>query len=119
VQHASSVVQVEQQIVDAGAQIIWVLEQDSFLQPGTPEGCRNFVDAQGSNLGWCVGDAQTMPVPGTFDNSPFSIARGFDIVVVRETMKIVYSTNHGTTNGNENITGEELLAQIQAIAAGL
>ncbi|PRQ08216.1 hypothetical protein ENSA7_21880 [Enhygromyxa salina] len=111
--------QVEQQILDAGAQIIWVLEQDSFLQPGTPEGCRNFVDSQGSSLGWCVGDAETMPVAGTFDNSPFSQARGFDIVVVRETMTIVYSTNHGTTNGNENISGEELLAEIQAIAAGL
>ena len=64
-------------------------------------------------------DNKGVPVPGTFDNSPFSIARGFDIIVPRSTMEIVYSTNHGTPQGNENITGEELLAEIQAVAAGL
>jgi hypothetical protein len=109
-------VQVEQQILDAGAEIIWVLETDSFLQPGTAQGCRNLVDSLGSTHGWCVGDGDTQPVPGTFDNSPFSIERGFDIVLPTQTMVIEYATNHGTPQGNENITGEELLAQIQAIA---
>lgn len=111
--------QVEEQILDAGAEIIWVLETDSFLQLGTAQGCRNLVDSLGSDKGWCVGDADTSPTPGTFDNSPFSISRGFDIVVVRDTMVIEYSTNHGTPAGNENITGEQLLAQIQMIADSL
>lgn len=111
--------QVEQQILDAGAQIIWVLEANGFGQPGTAQTCRDFVDAQGSQLGWCVGDGETIPMPGTFDNSPFSIGRGFDIIVPRSTMEIVYTTSHGTPLGNENITGEELLAEIQAVAAGL
>ena len=111
--------QVEQQIIDAGAEIIWVLEADSFLQPGTAQGCRDFVDSKGSNAGWCVGDGATIPTPGTFDNSPFSISRGFDMILPRETMVIEYTTSHGTPNGNENITGEELLAVVQMIAAGL
>jgi hypothetical protein len=112
-------VQVEQQILDTGAEIIWVLEADSFGVPGTAEECRNFVDAMGSSLGWCVGDGETIPMPGTFDDSPFSIGRGFDIIVPRGTMEIVYTTNHGTPDGNENITGEELLAQIQMVADSL
>jgi hypothetical protein len=112
-------VQVEQQILDAGAEIIWVLETDSFLQLGTAQGCRNLVESLGSTHGWCVGDADTQPVPGSFDNSPFSIQRGFDIIVPRYNMVIEYTTNHGTPQGNENITGEELLAQIQMIADSL
>jgi hypothetical protein len=112
-------VQVEQEILAAGAQIIWVLEQNSFGQPGTAQMCRSFLDGMGSTLGWCVGDGETIPTPGTFDNSPFSIARGFDIIVPRSTMEIVFTTNHGTPMGNENISGEELLAEIQAVAAGL
>lgn len=111
--------QVEEQILDAGAEIIWVLETDSFLQPGTAQGCRNLVDSLGSDKGWCVGDGDTHPVPTTFDNSPFSVGRGFDIVLPRATMVIEYTTNHGTPDGNENITGEQLLAQIQMIADSL
>ena len=111
--------QVEQQILDAGAEIIWVLEANSFGQPGTAQTCRDFVDSQGSTLGWCVGDGDTMPNPGTFDNSPFSIGRGFDIIVPRGSMTIEYTTSHGTPNGNENITGEELLAEIEMIAEQL
>ena len=111
--------QVEQQILDAGAEIIWVLEANSFGQPGTAQTCRDFVDSQGSTLGWCVGDGDTMPNPGTFDNSPFSIGRGFDIIVPRGSMKIEYTTSHGTPNGNENITGEDLLAVIEMIAEQL
>ncbi|PRP93155.1 hypothetical protein ENSA5_44220 [Enhygromyxa salina] len=111
--------QVEQQILDAGAEIVWVLEQDSFLQPGTAEGCRDFLDGAGSTLGWCVGDSETQPMPGTFDNSPFSVGRGFDIIVPRQTMAIAFTTNHGTPGGNENISGEELLAEIIAVIEGL
>lgn len=111
--------QVEQAIVDAGAEIIWVLEQNAFLQPGTPEDCRNMMDSLGSTHGWCVGDSQTFPTPGAFDNSPFSQARGFDIIVPRGSMTIEFATNHGSPGGNENLTGEELLAEVQAIAASL
>ena len=111
--------QVEQQILDAGAQIIWVLEADGFGQPGTAQACRNFVDSRGSTLGWCVGDGATVPTPGTFDNSPFSIGRGFDIIVPRSSMRIEFTTNHGTPGGNENISGEDLLAAIEMVAATL
>ena len=110
---------VEDQIVQAGAQIIWVLEQNQFLQPGTAEDCRNILDSFGSTQGWCVGDGQTLPTAGVFDNSPFSVQRGFDIIVPRQSMQIVYSTSHGTPMGNENITGEELLAKVQEVVAGL
>ncbi len=111
--------QVEQQIIDAGAEIIWVLEASGFGQPGTAAECRDFLDSHGSTQGWCVGDGETMPTPGTWDDSPFGLTRGFDIVVPRRSMEIVYSTNHGTGSGFDNITGEELLVEIQAIAAGL
>ena len=111
--------QVEQQIIEAGAELIWVLEADGLGTPGTAEVCRNFMDGLGSELGWCVGDGQTMPNPGTFDDSPFGNGKGFDIVVPRETMEIVYVTNHGIGGGFENISGEELLAQIQMIAESL
>ena len=111
--------QVEQQIQAAGAEIIWVLEADAFLQPGTAAACRDFMDAQGSAIGWCVGDGETLPTPGTFDNSPFSIGRGFDIIVPRSTMEIVFTTSHGTPGGNENIDGEALLAAVEAVADSL
>lgn len=77
------------------------------------------MDSVGSTLGWCVGDSETMPVPGTFDESPFSIDRGFDIIVPRGGMDIRYTTNHGTVSGNENITGAELLVEVQAVVASL
>ena len=111
--------QVEQQIQALGAEIIWVLEANAFLQPGTAAMCREFMDAQGSELGWCVGDGETIPTPGTFDNSPFSVSRGFDIIVPRSTMEVVFSTSHGTPGGNENIDGEALLAAVQAVAESL
>ena len=111
--------QVEQQIIDAGAEIIWVLEQNQSGQIGLANDCRSYMDAKGSTQGWCVGDGETQPMPGTFDESPFSIERGFDMIVVRETMQVVYTTTHGTTGGNENIDGEALLAEVQAVVAGL
>ncbi|EDM76569.1 hypothetical protein PPSIR1_24214 [Plesiocystis pacifica SIR-1] len=110
---------MEQQIVDAGAEIIWVLEANALFQPGTAQACRDFMDAQGSQLGWCVGDGETMPTAGTFDNSPFSQMRGFDIIVPRESMVIEFSTSHGTPGGNDNISGSDLLAQIEMIAETL
>lgn len=111
--------QWEQEIIDAGAQIIWVLEQNTGGNAGTAADCRPYMDNKGSTQGWCVGDGMTMPTPGSFDDSPFSNARGFDMVVVRETMEVVFSSTHGTTMGSENLTGEELLMIVQDIVAGL
>ena len=59
------------------------------------------------------------PTPKAFDDSPFSVARGFDIIVPRSTMEIVFTTSHGSPGGNENINGQQLLAEIQAVIDGL
>lgn len=117
-------VDVENEIIAAGAEIIWVLEEDIPGDPGTAQACMEFLDFYGATQGWCVGDAHTlnalgMPVPGTFDDSPFSVGRGFDIVVPRSTMTIEYTTNHGTVGGNENPSGHEVLAAVEAVIAGL
>ena len=112
-------VDVEDDIIAAGAEIIWVLEQDQFGAPGPAARCMDFMDGLDSQQGWCVGDEQTQPESGTFDNSPFSVARGFDIIVPRESMVVEYTTNHGTTAGNENVDGAEVLAELQAIVSGL
>jgi hypothetical protein len=110
--------EIADQIVAAGAEIIWVLEQDSTVTPGTAELCMDTMDVLGNpQVGWCVGDDETMPVAGTFDDSPFSVARGFDMIVPRTSMVIEFTTSHGTPGGNENITGEELLAEVQRIVA--
>ncbi|TNE88201.1 MAG: hypothetical protein EP330_16055 [Deltaproteobacteria bacterium] len=96
-----------------GVAIIWVIEEINLGRDGLYEHCEEFNGLIGTDAGWCVGDGETMPEPGVFDNSPFSEARGFDILVDRSTMEVVLTTNHGTTSGNENITGEELLAEIR------
>ncbi len=112
--------EVAQQIVDAGAEIIWVLEQDNTFQPGTANRCMDVMDELGDpKVGWCVGDEQTQPVSGTFDDSPFSVARGFDMIVPRQTMVIEYTTSHGTPGGNDNADGEDVLAEVQRIVAEL
>ena len=76
------------------------------------------MDFLGSDNGWCVGDSETEPEPGTFDNSPFSVERGFDIIVTRSDMRIGYATSHGTPSGNENVDGEDILAEVQSLAGG-
>lgn len=107
--------EVEDEIVAAGAQIVWVLEQDPSFQPGTADLCAEVMDALGSeDQGWCVGDAQTEPVPGTFDESPFSVGRGFDLIVPRSTMEIVWTSSHGTPSGNENLDGATVLEAVEA-----
>ncbi|MBX2796168.1 MAG: hypothetical protein KTR31_00825 [Myxococcales bacterium] len=107
-------------IVAEGAEIIWVLEQNRQGQAGNANRCMDSMDKFGDpSVGWCVGDGQTEPVAGTFDNSPFSVERGFDIIVRRDTMEIMYSTSHGTEPGNENPSGAEILAEVQAAIAAL
>ena len=109
-----SVAELEDDIVAAGAQIIWVLEQDPFTNPGTARRCMDTMDGFGSeDQGWCVGDEQTEPESGTFDESPFSVARGFDMIVPRSTMEIVWTTSHGTPQGNDNIDGEDVLQAVK------
>lgn len=56
-----------------------------------------------------------MPNPGTFDNSPFALARGFDIIVRRSDMRIVWVSTHGTTSGNDNLTGAQVLTEVRRI----
>ncbi|MEM6928567.1 MAG: hypothetical protein AAF602_16645 [Myxococcota bacterium] len=108
---------MEQDIVAAGAQIIWVLEQDVNRQPGTRRLCEQLFDVEESERGICVGDNQTMPEAGTFDDSPFSLTRGFDILVERESMKIVWASTHGTTAGNENLSSDEVLQAVRDAVA--
>lgn len=107
---------VEDEITEAGAQIIWVLEQSPTLQPGTAELCDEVMDELGSgDVGLCVGDAETEPVAGTFDDSPFSEYRGFDLIVPRTTMEILWTSSHGTPSGNDNLDGEAVLAAVQDV----
>lgn len=123
--------QIEDDFVAAGAEIVWVLEQDTDFQPGTAASCMDTLEFLDARRGWCVGDGETQPEPGTFDSSPFSVnpgesdapehpsGRGFDMIVPISTMTIAYTTNHGNPHLNENITAEELLAVVQEIVAGL
>lgn len=113
-----SVAEIEQELVDAGAQIVWVLEADVYQTPGTAQSCYDAVGTA-ATLGWCVGDGQTEPEPGEWDDSPFSQNRGFDIIVPRESMTIEFTTNHGSTSGNENLDADELLAAVEEIVDAL
>ncbi len=110
----------EDEIAEAGAEIIWVLEQDFTFSPGTAQSCMDSMDVMGSeDQGWCVGDNQTKPVSGAFDESPFSVARGFDMIVVVPTMTIEWTTNHGTPDGNDNIDGDDVLQAVIDVVNGL
>lgn len=105
--------QIEEDLLAENVEIIWVLEQDTSFVDGTAQACRTFVNGRGSDKGWCVGDGQTLPTAGEFDDSPFSVARGFDMLVRKSDMKIIWTTNHGTPGGNENLSSAELLAAIR------
>jgi len=112
------VVGIEDEIVKAGAQIIWVLEKGPRFEDGTSDLCYTLLgDNGGSTQGYCVGDDQTVPVAGAFDDSPFSVNRGFDIVVNRRTMKIVWESSHGSPSGNDNPSAAEVLAAVQKAVA--
>ena len=110
---------VAKDLNDAGAEIIWVLEQGPRFEDGTAVECARTMDDLGATRGWCVGDDQTQPNPDVFDESAFSVARGFDMIVPRSTMQIVYSTSHGTPSGNENPSGEDVLAEVQRVIDSL
>jgi len=112
------VAEVEEDIESAGAGIVWVLESDYRAEPGTAEACRDVFDGFGSDQGWCVGDGQTEPTPGVFDDSPFAQGRGFDILVDTQTMEITWVSTHGTTGGNENLDGQDVLDEVRRQTGG-
>ena len=83
-------------------------------QSGTAEVCRAWMDDRGSESGLCVGDGETESQADVWDESPFSVGRGFDIIVDRLSMEIVYVTTSGTGNLDKNPDGAELLAAVEA-----
>ncbi len=103
----------EDDIVDAGAEIIWVLEQDENVEPGTAALCMPVMDEIGSeDQGWCVGDSEALPVAYPFDDSPFAENRGFDMIVARSTMEVVWVSTHGSGSANENLEGSDVYAAV-------
>jgi len=109
---------IEDGIVAAGAQIIWVLEKGIQVEDGTADLCYELLGTNGgSTAGYCVGDDQTQPVAGTFDDAPFSVNRGFDLIVNRRTMKVVWESSHGSVAGNDNPSADEVLAAVEAAVA--
>lgn len=108
--------EVDDEIRAAGAEIVWVLEADSRFTPGTADLCVDVMGVLGDpDRGWCVGDSQTEPVAGTFDDSPFSVARGFDMIVPRDTMEILWTSSHGSPSGNDNLDGRGVLEAVREI----
>ena len=104
-----------ERIAEAGAEIVWVLEADASQVPGTASSCTRIMDDLGDpHVGWCVGDGQTQPVAGVFDDSPFSVERGFEMIVSRRTMEVLWSSSHGSPAGNENLDGRDVLAAVEA-----
>ena len=75
-------------------------------------------DLGNPSVGWCVGDAQTMPTERAFDNSPFSFFRGFEMILPRETMVVEFASAHGSTGG-DNLSGEQLLEEVRAVVDSL
>ncbi len=110
--------QVEEDILAEGVQIIWVLEANRQAQAGTAVGCRGFMDGSGSDKGICVGDGQTMPTARAWDMSDVAIRRGFDLLVRRNEMQVLWTSTHGTPGGNENLTGADVLAEVRRIKNG-
>jgi len=113
------VAQSEDEIIAAGAEIIWVLEQGSGFTDGTAENCIDTMEALGATQGWCVGDDESLPAPDVFDDSEFAIGRGFDLIVPRSTMTIDWVSTHGTPSGNDNLDGDDVLQAVEDIIGGL
>ncbi len=107
------------EIIAAGAQIIWVLEYTGQFDDGTAETCYTFMSSKQTTRGICVGDSETQPNPLTFWNSPFSAQRGIDVIVDPRRMNVVFTAGHGTTAGNENLNGDDILAAVEEAVANL
>jgi len=108
------VAELQNELEAAGAGIIWVLEADESLTAGTADSCVRIMSDLEASRGWCVGDGQTMPTPGAFDESPFSEKRGFDMIVAPATMEVLWVTNHGSPSGNDNLDADEVLEAVEA-----
>ena len=66
-----------------------------------------------------LGDGHPRRRHHRWDDSPFSVGRGFDIVVLRTTMTVEFITNHGPPTGNDNIDGDAVLEAILEVIEGL
>jgi hypothetical protein len=109
---------VEQDILAAGAYIIWVQQLQVNNQPGTAENCvlKRMEDLSGvPRYGMCVGDGETEPVAGTWNRSPFRVNRGTDVIVRKSDMRIMHGGPHGTPTRNDDLTGEELLELVRQV----
>jgi len=113
------VAEIDAELEGRGAGLIWVLEADQDVVAGTADSCVRVMEDLGASRGWCVGDGQTQPEAGVFDDSPFSEKRGFDMVVAPSTMEVLWVTTHGSTNGNENLDADEVLEAVEASVANV
>jgi len=77
------------------------------------------MNSLGATTGWCVGDDETEPVAGVFDDSPFSVNRGFDMLVPTTSMTIEWTSSHGSPAGNDNPTPDEMLDAVDDLRADL
>ncbi len=112
--------EVAGEIEAAGARLVWMLEEDVGGTPGTARTCDDTVSELGAPpVGLCVGDGQTEPTPGVFDDASFAVARGFDMIVARETMEIVWASSHGSPSGNDNPSGDEVLERVREVIGSL
>lgn len=107
--------EIDEDFETAGAQIIWVLEQDPSFGDGTAENCIATMEELGATTGWCVGDDETLPEADVWDDSDLANNRGFDIIVPRDTMVIEWVSTHGTGPADENPDAEDVLAEVQAL----
>ena len=100
---------LEDQFIAADAQIIWMLQENQSAQLATSQDTENFFssDPNTSDVGIRVGDAETLPVAGVFEASPFIESdRGFGMVVRKSDMRIIFAEFHGN---ERNLTAQDLL----------
>lgn len=109
----------EAEFLAKGVEIIWVLEQSPTFSGGTMDNCLDVMGTLGATAGWCVGDDEIQPQPNVFDDSPFSVNRGFDMLVPRSTMTIEWTSSHGSPAGNDNPSASEMLDAVDALRAEL
>lgn len=109
---------VASQIEAAGARIVWVMQQTGSFQDGTAGNCVDFINGEGSSTGICVGDSQSSP-QFPFKDSALSSGRGIDLIVDPLTMEIIFTAGHGTSAGNQNLDGNEILTAVEDAVADL
>lgn len=105
---------LEAEYIAAGAQVIWMLQETTGFQPATSAQTHEFYESSiASDVGLRVGDAETQPIAGAFENSPFiDTDRGFVMIVRKRDMKIVYENTHGN---ERTLNGQTLLDAVRAV----